>query len=231
MFAAGSRPGAVGWLALLACVLLLAAPDAHARRNSKFTVGLGAATNTVSGDFDGTSVYTSNPATGPNVYSAKLEKGSGPVVLGGIHINDSVGVDGLIIVTSHDGKSQAPVLANQPLKATVTSLIVAMRLMAPMGDHFELFGRLGLGVLGLGIDKNTQLPPSTVFQSSNFSGTALVAGVGFALFFGEVGLEFGLLNQSGKLTSLSAAGQSGAIPDTTFKLNTVMIALTGHWGN
>ncbi len=231
MFAAGFRPGAWRCLALLACVFLLAATEAQARRNGKFTVGIGGASNTVSGDFDGTEVYSSNLATGPNVYSAKLEKGTGPVVLGGAHINDSIGVDGLIIATSHDARSQAPVLANQPLKATVTSLVVAMRVMAPLGEHAELFGRLGLGVLGLSIDKNTELPPSTVFQSSSFSGSALVAGVGFALFFGELGLEFGLLSQNGKLTSLAAAGQSGSIPDTRFKLNTAMIVLTGHWGN
>jgi len=217
-------------LAVLAMLCLLAAAPAQARPNSKFTVGIGAANNKVSGDFDGTGVYTPNPATGPNSYSAKLDQGSGPVVLGGVHFNDHFGVDGMIIVTAHDGTSQAPVLAGQKLNASVTSFLVAARAMAPMGDHAELFGRLGLGVLGLTVEKNTELPPSTVFQDSHFSGSAVVVGVGLALFFGEVGLEIGVLNQNGKLTSVSAAGQQASIPDTKFKLNTAMVILTGHWG-
>ena len=210
------------------CVLVWAASPAQARPKGKFTLGAGLASQSVSGDLDGSRVYYADPAVGPYVYAGKLESGTGGLLMGGITVSDSIGVEGLLINTSHDASHVG--LPGIGLTANVTGLLAGIRLMLPMGDAFELFGRGTAGIYTVKFDNNTELPPSPLLQESTFSGIGIGVGGGIAMFFDPIGLEIGALAQKGSLDNLSGGGVEGSISSADLSIVTLTAILTVHFG-
>jgi hypothetical protein len=213
---------------LVLSVLVWAAAPAHARPKGTFTLGLGLASQSVSGSLDGNKVYFADPVIGPFVAAGKLESGTGVNLLGGITLNDNLAVEAIVNTSKHDASHVG--LPGVAMTANLASVLAAVRLMLPLGDSFELFGRGTLGVYTVKFDNNTQLPPNPTLIESTFSGTGLGIGGGIALFFDPLGLELGVLTQKAKLDSLSAGGTDGSISGANLNVTTVNLTATVHFG-
>jgi len=214
--------------ALAAGGLLLAASSAQARPDKKLWLGLGAASSSVSGGLDGNQVFYADPTNGPFVYAGKPEKGSGLVISGGAVISKSLAAELQFISTNHDATHAG--LPGQNLTLSISELLASLRLMVPLEDSMEVFGRAGLGIYAVGYDNNTQLPPNPTLISSSFGGAGLALGGGVAFFFDPLGLELAIMTQSASLDTLSAGGTEGQISGTDLKQTTVTLTLTGHFG-
>lgn len=212
---------------LAGCALLmLLGGTVQARPDKLFTVGLGATSNDVTSGPDGTTAYGSSGA--PLVLFAKPDAGYGLALLGGIAPWDYLGFEAMLLSSSHNATHSA--LPGETLDAMVGSLLAGVRVMLPLGDSFELFGRLGVGVYTLAYTKNA-IATDGSRQDSVFSGTGYATGGGFATFIDPMGIELGLLQQKATLDQVSVDSNDYGIPETDLALTTVTLIVTVHFGN
>lgn len=214
--------------ALLLALALLAA-EAWARPEGKrYTLGLGVAGTRVAGGLDGQSVVTDGNISGLSAYLGKLDNGNGSLLMGGLTLTPNMALELLLFSTQHDATHVD--LPGETLSAHAGSLLGAVRLMLPLGEDVELFGRLGAGPVVVGYDDNARLSPNPSALSSALTGLSIAAGGGVAVFFDPLGLELGVLQQRARLSEITAAQQTVASFHSVYvNLTTVMLTLTMHF--
>lgn len=227
--AAGRRAAGLATVGAAAAVVLMVwAGAAQARPDGKFALGFGLASRSVSGDLDGQRIFFADPTNGPFVHVGEPENGGGGTLMGAVQLNENVALEALLTSTTHDATHAA--LPGETFEATIATLMVGARMAANLGDAFDVFARLGVGPMVASYVDNTTLPPNPVRQDSDFSGLALGAGAGFAVYLDPFGFELGVARQSGRLDSLSAAGTNGEISSLDVDLNTVTFIVSVHFG-
>jgi Outer membrane protein beta-barrel domain len=223
-----ARGGAVCALAL--CALLLAAAPLQARPKGKFYLGAGVDGTRVSGDFSETQApYAADPTNGPFVLPGKLDNGGGGTLLAGVVANDNVAIEGEILNSRN--KASHELLPGVDLQARLSAVIASLRLMLPLGDSFELFGRAGLGAYVLHYDHNATLAGNPIITSSDFSGPGLALGGGLATFIDPFGFELGVTSHAIRFDKLSSLGTEGKLdPPAHMRVISTTLIVTLHFG-
>lgn len=217
-------------VAALALSLVLPATPARARPAGKpITLGMGVAATRAAGGLDGQRVVTESGGSGLTSYLGKLDNGHGSLLMGGMTLTPSMALELLLLSTRHDARHES--LPGETLPAHVGSLLGTVRLMLPLSEDFELFGRLGAGPVIVRYSDNTRLPPTSARFGAALSGLSIAAGGGVAMFFDPLGLELAVLQQRARLSEISAASNTmPSFRDTYINLGSVTLILTMHFG-
>lgn len=229
--AAGASVPKVVAVVLLGLTLVAAGlpvTEAEARPPRRYSLGIGLASTSVAGDLDGSQTYMIDSTNGPIVWAGKPDRGGGVHVMGGIDFNPYVTLEGHLISTGHETTHDA--LPNEQPLANIGSIFAAGRLNLPLGDAFEVFGRLGIGGVTLNYEGNAELQPNPTRLNSSFSGVGYMGGAGIAMYFDPVGVELGVLRQQASLRNLTSADQTTNIPALRLQLTTVTLTLVVHFG-
>jgi hypothetical protein len=191
------RRGALGValaLGLLAAAWTAGGRSALAKESAYFSIG--SASQSVGGDLDGLHSPYTDPDTGLVYRLGSLGAGSGLAVSGGFGFTPYLGADLTYIRTTHavtfkdtagDGRSTVP-------DSTLISYLVGARVIAPLAESLEVFGRLGLGGYQLTYH-DAVFSGTTSVGSSDLTGSGAFYGVGAELILGTVGLEVSYLAQ------------------------------------
>lgn len=216
-------------VALLAAGLLLAAPAWGRPAGKPFSLGLGLAGTHVAGGLDGQRVVTNGGTGGVSSYLGKPGAGEGSLLTGGMTLSPTMGLELLLLSTRHHASHQS--LPRETLHAHMGSLLGMVRMMLPVGEDVEVFGRLGAGPVLAGYSDGSRLGTSSGPLSAALSGLSLAAGGGITVFFGPLGLELAALEQRARLSEITAAQETVAsFHNVYLNLGTVTLTLTVHFG-
>ncbi len=215
-------------VAVLALLLWLATPALAQRSDRPGYLGVGLTSSAVDSDLDGNGFFVNDTNT-IQVFPGKLDDGTGFHLMIGGRITDIIAIEGLLIVTGHDATHAA--FPGETQEAAIATLLGNARFMLPLGDSFDLFARVGLGLTTLSYEDAVVLPPSTVRQEATMSGGTFAVGGGLTVHLDPIALELSMLNQSTDLDSLEAAGETGGINDVALDVNSVLLTLVVAFGN
>ena len=172
---------------------------------------------------------TNDSVNGPIVYGTNFESGGGFAFQVGFVPSRFIGVEVLLTATSHDA-TNAFQFPGERLDAALAAQIVALRLMLPLGDSFEIFGRAGFGAYGLAILKNVVFPGRFFREDSTFSGTGRATGGGVFFTLGRVGIEVGVTTHDVTFDEVETDGITYSIPDIDMTVTTTNLLITAHFG-
>lgn len=184
-------------IALAASLAVLVGMALPAMAKQGFYIGIGAAQQKVSGDLDGSHSY-SDPSGSPIFVDGELDGGAiGLAFQAGYGFNENFALEYRYAQTAHKAKSD---VVNAESDAKFTSQMYGAKLSTSMGKRAELFLRGGYGVYDVDYDDFSRSGPLLTTKGSvNFHGTGTVLGLGFEIFFQELGVEFGYTQHNFKL--------------------------------
>jgi hypothetical protein len=213
---------------LLACAPGWLAPAAQAMPDKKFTLGIGLIGSSIAGGDNGTTpIKIGDPTNGPDLYAGRLKNGGGIYLSGGIRWNPHVGGDLLLLSSAHEAVHDR--LPNQTLNARLQTLLVALRVMAPVGETFEIFGRGGVGAYTIAYQQNAKLEPNPTFIDSELAGGGLAFGGGIAVHFEPLAVELSVLRHAARLNRATVGGLDEPI-SSRLRVTTLTLGVTLHLG-
>lgn len=212
--------------AKLAVVLVLLLFPFAAQARPGLYVGAGLVRQTASGDFDGRRDYTDATSLGPTVSPGRLEPGAGGLLAVGFGVNTVLAFEALMAITSHNA-GHVNVADRQ--QATLSSLVLAGRLTAPVSGGVELFARLGVGMYALRYDRATQFARGLQAREATFSGTGYAGGAGVAVLFGPLGLELSATRHIVGFDEVHAGSQAHEVSGADMRLTSLELLLAYHF--
>ncbi len=223
--------GARGQRAVIqACLLaiLLAISAAHAaqaREGVYFTVG--AAGQSISGDLERSQRISGG--AGMELRVGKPDAGNGFAVGGGYGLSRNLTLDLLVVVTRHDALFDEGTGAPLSQDATLTAVLAGIKLVAPLGDVLEFFGRIGLGGYELEYEQ-INFPDGVAVDDARFSGRGGALGIGVEVIFDSWGLEFAYTQHRASLDSVDTLNfPSDFDPSLSIAIDTATVLFTYHF--
>lgn len=219
--------GAVIQACLLAILLAIsAAHAAQAREGVYFTVG--AAGQSISGDLERSQRISGGAGIG-ELRVGKPDAGNGFAVGAGFGLSRNLTLDLLLAVTKHDtlfDEGTDPPLAGQ---AKLTSVLVSAKLVAPVGELLEFFGRVGLGGYELEYEQ-INFPDGVAVDDARFSGRGGALGLGVEVIFDSWGLEFAYTRHRASLDSVDTLNfPSDFDPSLSIAIDTATVLFIYHF--
>lgn len=211
----------------LAMLLLLGAMDTIQARSRAWYIGAGSASGSLTGDLNSSQVQIGDPISGPFVFGVDLEEGDGVAINAGFALSQSIAFEVLLTNTSHNATSNR--YPGETLNADLSSILIAVRPMLPLGP-LEIFGRFGIGIYTLDVERNTEAPLGSARQDSSFDGDGYAYGAGVAFSLGHLGIEAGFTQHKFSFRTLEAGGTFGEISSLGMKFKTFSVILTLHFG-
>jgi hypothetical protein len=170
-------------------VLMLLSWTAHAREG--FYLGAGGATQSASGDLDGTHYFVSSNGS-EAILAGKLNSGSGLALLVGYGFSPHVGIEYLAASTSHKATHS---LVNLESDASLTAGLFGLRFNFVAAKSFEMFVRAGYGAGTVEYKDYAQqgsLVGNTFVYTSTNKVTFTGAGTGYGLGMEWLGDKIGV---------------------------------------
>ena len=202
-----------------------------------FYLGAGGASQSVSGDLDGTKSFSDSSGT-VVILPGKPESGTGTAVEIGYGFNQNFALEYLFTSTSHSS-THSFIRGDNTSNATLTAALFGARVTLPVGESLEIFGRLGLGVYSAEFEtfalSGRVVAPGVFLISSRtsteFNGSGLGFGVGAEFFLGSLGIEAGATIHNADLDEATGAGTGGTLPSAlSTTITTVNLIIAYHFG-
>ena len=219
----------------LALLALLTALAGTATAREGFYLGGGLASQSVSGDLDGTQGILATSQTVVIIPGA-LDTGSGLALLVGYGFIPMLSVEYLFASTSHKASTN---LVNLDSDATLAAGLIGLRANLLVDDNLELFARLGVSsgiaeyksyALHGSMQSGTFVYNST--SSAKFTGAGIGYGVGAELFLAKVGFGASYSVLAVNFTQAEGGGASGALPSTlSSSITQLALTVTYSFGN
>lgn len=212
--------------AALGVALVLAAGPGQAWAKPGFYFGIGAAEQTLGGDFDGTRAF-SDPSGSPTFIAGKMGAGSGTAAQIGYGFGRHFGLEYFTADTQHKATST---LTPNRSNAEFVSQVIGARFSAPFSERFEGFVRVGYGLYEMDFNnysKNAQ----NVTGKVAFTGTGTAVGAGFEIFFQELGIGLGYTEHNYTVAQAKPAGgrSLGLSPALTGSASTTDLMFSIHF--
>ncbi len=219
--------GAVIQACLLAILLAISAAHAAQAREGIY-VTVGAAGQSISGDLERSQRISGGAGIG-ELRVGKPDAGNGFAVGGGFGLSRNLTLDLLLAVTKHDtlfDEGTDPPLAGE---AKLTSVLVSVKLVAPVGELLEFFGRVGLGGYELEYEQ-INFPGDVAVDDARFSGRGGALGIGVEVIFNSWGLEFAYTQHRASLDSVDTLNfPSDFDPSLSIAIDTATVLFTYHF--
>ena len=230
---AGARgQGAVIQACLLAILLGIGAAHAAQAREGIY-VTVGAAGQSISGDLERSQRIQRIPgvAMSDELRAGKPDAGNGFAVGGGFGLSRNLTLDLLVVVTRHDALFDEGTGAPLSQEATLTAVLAGIKLVAPLGDVLELFGRIGLGGYELEYDQiNFPSSGGAAVDDARFSGRGGALGLGVEVIFDSWGLEFSYTHHRASLDSVDTLNfPSDFDPSLSIAIDTATVLFIYHF--
>ncbi|MCH7478621.1 MAG: outer membrane beta-barrel protein [SAR324 cluster bacterium] len=203
-----------------------------------FYLGAGGASQSVSGDLDGTKNF-SDSSGNVLILAGKPESGSGIAILIGFGFNENIAFEYLFTSTSH-ASTHSFIKGDNTSNATLTAALFGARVTLPVGESLEIFGRLGLGVYSAEFETfalSGRVVAPGVFlissrSSAEFSGSGLGLGLGVEFFLGSLGIEAGATIHNADFDEATGAGTGGTLPSAlSTTITTANLIIAYHFGS
>ncbi len=212
---------------LLAILLAISAAHAAQAREGVY-VTVGAAGQSISGDLERLPPISGGAGIG-ELRVGKPDAGNGFAVGGGFGLSRNLTLDLLLAVTKHDtlfDEGTDPPLAG---KAKLTSVLVSVKLVAPVGELLEFYGRVGLGGYELEYEQ-INFPGDVAVDDARFSGRGGALGIGVEVIFDSWGLEFAYTHHRVSLDSVDTLNfPSDFDPSLSIAISTATVSFIYHF--
>jgi hypothetical protein len=187
-----------------------------AQARDGFYLGAGLASQSASGDLDGEGYYINADGT-KLALVGEIGSGTGLAWRIGYGFGENFAIEALSTTTSHTANHD---IHDESSNATLSALLLGVRLNLPVSDNMELFGRIGYGGYAVVYDSyglTGGVSGSTFVVLSDtdvtFSGSGTGIGVGAELMLDQVGVELGFTSHQATLKNISGLGSDGSLDE------------------